>query len=78
MLPFSGSAVAYLESVTSDKRKGGYNMGLFDKLKSGFSRYDDEYDDDEVDAHSGNTKNIRRSRKSSKEDDDYEVDFIDL
>lgn len=40
--------------------------------------YDDEYDDDEVDAHSGNTKNIRRSRKSSKEDDDYEVDFIDL
>lgn len=39
--------------------------------------YDDEYEDDEVDAHTGNTKNIRRG-KSSKNDDDYEMDFIDL
>lgn len=38
---------------------------------------DDEYEDDEIDAHTGNTKNIRR-KKSSKKDDDYEMDFIDL
>lgn len=50
--------------------------------------YDDEYEDDEYeeyeddddeDIRSGNTKNIRKSKRSSgKEEEDYEIDFIDL
>ncbi len=43
---------------------------------------DDEYDDDDYedddDVRSGSTKNIRKSKKSSGRDDDYDIDFIDL
>ena len=47
-----------------------------------YDEYDDEYEDDyEEDTRKGDTRNIKKSRKgrkSSGNDDDYEIDFIDL
>ncbi|OUP86544.1 hypothetical protein B5F07_00715 [Lachnoclostridium sp. An169] len=43
----------------------------------GYEDEEDDEDDVEDDRH-GKTKNVRKSKKSSDEEDDYEIDFIDL
>ena len=45
----------------------------------GYEDEDEEYEeDDEDDVRRGNTKNVRKSKKSSDDEEDYEIDFIDL